>query len=115
MAYRDCPCLKCNSGKEREKRIKCRRKCTQFVAWKLSMQAMRQKKKEDKDRYLCANGLERIEMEIPVSYHSIAHRNLDQLNKGSHPFVIPNKGYDEEKGLLPDLCKIEYYQSFEIL
>lgn len=36
MAYRDCPCLKCNSGKEREKRIKCRRKCTQFVAWKLS-------------------------------------------------------------------------------
>src|SRR5574344_2869780 len=70
---------------------------------------------EDKDRYLCANGLERIEMEIPVSYHSIAHRNLDQLNKGSHPFVIPNIGYDEEKGLLPDLCKIEYYQSFEIL
>lgn len=69
----------------------------------------------DKDRYLCANGLERIEMEIPVSYHSIAHRNLDQLNKGAHPFVIPNKGYDEEKGLLPDLCKIEYYQSFEIL
>lgn len=70
---------------------------------------------EDKDRYLCANGLERIEMEIPVSYHSIAHRNLDQLNKGAHPFVIPNIGYDEEKGLLPDLCKIEYYQSFEIL
>ena len=70
---------------------------------------------DDKDRYLCANTLERVEMEIPVSYHSIAHRNLDQLNKGSHPFVIPNKGYDEEKGLLPDLCKIEYYQSFEIL
>lgn len=70
---------------------------------------------DDKDRYLCANALERVKMEIPVSYHSIAHRNLDQLNKGSHPFVIPNKGYDEEKGLLPDLCKIEYYQSFEIL
>ena len=70
---------------------------------------------DDKDRYLCANALERVEMEIPVSYHSIAHRNLDQLNKGSHPFVIPNKGYDKEKGLLPDLCKIEYYQSFEIL
>lgn len=70
---------------------------------------------EDKDRYLRACALERIEMEIPVSYHSIAHRNLDQLNKGSHPFVIPNKGYDVEKGLLPDLCRIEYYQSFEIL
>jgi len=54
-------------------------------------------------------------MEIPVSYHSIAHKNLDQLNKGYRPFVIPNKGYDDEKGLLVDLCKTEYYQSFEIL
>ena len=70
---------------------------------------------DDKDRYLRSNALERIEMEIPVSYHSIAHKNLDQLNKGSRPFVIPNKGYDDEKGLLVDICKTEYYQSFEIL
>lgn len=70
---------------------------------------------EDKERYLSANGLERIEMEIPVSYHSMAHRNLDQLDKGTRPFVVPNKGYDKEKGLLPDMCKTEYYQSFEIL
>jgi len=41
--------LKCDHGGEREKRIECRRKCTEFVAWKLSMQAVRQKKKEDKD------------------------------------------------------------------
>lgn len=70
---------------------------------------------EDKERYLSANGLERIEMEIPVSYHSIAHRNLEQLGKGSRPFIIPNRGYDNEKGLFPDMCKTEYYQSFEIL
>lgn len=70
---------------------------------------------EDKEMYLSANGLERIEMEIPVSYHSMAHRNLDQLDKGTRPFVVPNKGYDKEKGLLPDMCKTEYYQSFEIL
>lgn len=70
---------------------------------------------EDKERYVYANGSERIEMEIPVSYHSIAHRRLEQLNNGSRPFVIPNKGYDDEKGLMPDLCKTEYYQSFEIL
>mgnify|MGYP004512929023 CR=1 FL=1 len=70
---------------------------------------------EDKERYLSANGLERIEMEIPVSYHSMAHRNLEQLDKGSRPFIIPNRGYDNEKGLLPDMCKTEYYQSFEIL
>lgn len=51
MGYRDCPCLKCNHGGEREKRIECRRKCTEFVAWKLSMQAVRQKKKEDKNKF----------------------------------------------------------------
>lgn len=29
MGYRDCPCLKCDHGGEREKRIECRRKCTE--------------------------------------------------------------------------------------
>lgn len=70
---------------------------------------------KDKERYLQGTGMERAEMEIPVSYHSIAHRNLDQLNVGTRPFVIPDKGYDHEKGLLPDYCKTEYYQTFEIL
>ena len=70
---------------------------------------------KDKERYLQGNGQERAEIEIPVSYHSIAHRNLDQLNVGTHPFVIPDKGYDGKIGLLPDYCKTEYYQTFEIL
>ena len=70
---------------------------------------------KDKERYLQGTGMERAEMEIPVSYHSIAHRKLDQLNAGTRPFVIPDKGYDHEKGLLPDYCKTEYYQTFEIL
>ena len=51
MGYKECPCFKCDSGEKRESRIECRGKCTQFVAWKLSMQAMREKKKEDKDKY----------------------------------------------------------------
>lgn len=51
MGYQDCPCFKCDHGGKREKRIECRRKCTEFTAWKLSMQAIRQKKKEDKDKY----------------------------------------------------------------
>ena len=69
----------------------------------------------DKEAYLMGDTLERSELEIPISYHSIAHRNLEQIDKGMHPFVIPNKGYDEERGLLSDYCKTEYYQSFEIL
>ena len=51
MGYQDCPCFKCDHGGEREKRVECRRKCTEFTAWKLSMQAIRQKKEEDKDKY----------------------------------------------------------------
>lgn len=51
MSYRDCPCFKCKHGEEREERRICRRKCTEFVAWKLAMQATRNKKKEDRDKY----------------------------------------------------------------
>lgn len=60
---------------------------------------------EDKDRYLCANGLERIEMEIPVSYHSIAHRNLDQLNKGSHPLSFQTKDMMKKRDCYPICVK----------
>lgn len=72
-------------------------------------------KEEDKTKYLSCNSSERTAMEIPVSYHSIAHRNLEQLDKGMRPFVIPNSGYDDDLGLFTDLCKTEFYQSFEIL
>ena len=72
-------------------------------------------KEEDKPAYLNSTALERTELEIPVSYHSIAHKNLEQLSLGMHPFVLPNKGYDANLGLLPELCKTEHYQSFEIL
>ena len=70
---------------------------------------------EDKEAYLFEDPTKRTEMEIPMSYHSVAHRHLEQLDKGMRPFVIPNKGYDTEKGLIIDLCKTEHYQSFEIL
>lgn len=69
----------------------------------------------DKERYVNANALERAGMEIPVSYRSIAYRNLEQIDRGMRPFIIPNKAYDKEFGLLTDKCEIENYQSFEIL
>ena len=72
-------------------------------------------KEEDKSAYKSGDAQEKAELETPVSYHSIAHNNLEQIDVGAHPFVIPDKGYDEELGLLPDLCKTEYYKSFEIL
>lgn len=69
----------------------------------------------DKEAYLSGDASVRSELEIPVSYHSIAHRHLEQMDRGMRPFVVPNKGYDEERGLLSDYCKTRYYQSFEIL
>lgn len=48
MAYKDCPCVNCDHKADGEKRVACRKKCTEFTAWKLSMQAIRQKKKKIK-------------------------------------------------------------------
>lgn len=69
----------------------------------------------DKEIYLRGNTLERSEMEIPTSYNSIAHRNLEQINEGMRPFIIPNKAYNKEFGLLIDNASTSYYKSFDIL
>lgn len=69
----------------------------------------------DKETYQGGNVLERTELEIPVSYHSIAYKNLEQINEGTRPFVIPDKAYDKEKGLLIDNAVQANYKSFEIL
>lgn len=69
----------------------------------------------DKERYLTGSILGKSEMEIPVSYNSIAHRNLDQLDSGLRPFVVPDNSYDDKKGLMMDVCRREFYKSFEIL
>ena len=50
-------------------------------------------------------------LEIPVSYKSISHKGLAQIESGSMPFVIPDKAYDNEKGLLIDLAKPELITS----
>lgn len=69
----------------------------------------------DKEAYLNMNGIDRAELEIPVSYNSIAHNGLEQLNNGSRPYVIPNKAYNKEKGLLSEYAKPQYFNTFEIL
>lgn len=69
----------------------------------------------DKDSYPDADNLTRQLMEIPVSFHSIAHRNLDQLDTGSRPFVIPDKAYDTTMGLLIDEAFPCNYKLFELI
>ena len=43
-----------------------------------------------------------MELEIPVSFRSIRSKGLRQLAVGIHPFVIPDRAYSEELGLLSD-------------
>ena len=54
-------------------------------------------------------------MEIPVSYHAIAHRQLNQIDQGSRPFVIPDKAYDQAEGLLIDEAQPTNYRSYYML
>lgn len=71
-------------------------------------------KEDDKDEYL-SDSSARLELEIPASYKRIAYRKLDQLEVGSRPFVIPNKAYDDEMGLLIEYAKPEFYTKYEFL
>lgn len=71
-------------------------------------------KEDDKEEYL-KNPSVRMDLEIPASYKSIAYRNLEQLNAGSRPYVIPNKAYDDEMGLLMEYAKPEFLTKYEIL
>lgn len=68
----------------------------------------------DKDEYI-HTPTSRMLLEIPVSYKSVAYRNLQQLDVGSRPFIIPDKAYDDEKGLLIELARPEMFTQYEFL
>lgn len=63
----------------------------------------------DKETYECASGIERIEMEIPVSYKSIAYYQLDQIKAGSRPFIIPDHAYSNEIGFIKKQVRTALY------
>lgn len=56
-----------------------------------------------------------MENEIPISFQSVGYGNLKQLKEGMRPFVIPDKAYSEELGLLAEFLKPQYYNTFEII
>ena len=55
---------------------------------------------------------ERMALEIPVKYKSIAYTGLNRSEIGSRPFIVPQMAYDEEMGLLPEFLKPEFYNRF---
>lgn len=68
----------------------------------------------DKDKYQ-SEPLNRMMLEIPVSYKSIAYKKLQQIESGSRPFIIPEKAYDREKGLMIELANPESFTYYEII
>ncbi|WP_205502507.1 CRISPR-associated helicase Cas3' [Rufibacter psychrotolerans] len=63
----------------------------------------------DQEAYEAAEYEDRMQFEIPVRYHTIAYRKLDQSLLGTRPFIIPDCAYDPEKGLLLEFAKPEHY------
>jgi CRISPR-associated endonuclease/helicase Cas3 len=68
----------------------------------------------DKEEYL-NNPLNRMMLEIPVSYKSVAYKKLEQLDKGSRPFVIPDKAYNDEVGFLIEFASPDFFTKYEFL
>ncbi len=56
---------------------------------------------------------EKISFEIPYRYWSIANKNLEVVNFGNHPFVIPDKAYSPVLGVLSDYIHPRNYDRNE--
>jgi CRISPR-associated endonuclease/helicase Cas3 len=70
----------------------------------------------DRDVYPNINYEQQILMEIPVNYNSVRWKNLSQLSVGTHPFIVPDKAYSDERGLDFTKTDIEHYDvSYQIL
>ncbi len=68
----------------------------------------------DKEEYFLQPE-ERLTLEIPVSYKSIAYNGLRQIDVGSRPFIIPDRAYEDERGLLINLAKPEFFTHYDFL
>ncbi|MGL5227319.1 MAG: CRISPR-associated helicase Cas3' [Bacteroidales bacterium] len=59
------------------------------------------------------NSGQRIMYEIPLSYKAVF--GLTQSYAGNRPFLIPDVAYNEELGLLQNMCKKEHYKKYDFL
>ena len=63
----------------------------------------------DRQGYLVANANERMVIEIPVSYKTLAYNGLEKLTEGSLPFIIPDKAYSPELGFLAEFAYPKFF------
>jgi len=64
---------------------------------------------KDEIEYIHSTFIERTKMEIPVSFRSIAFKQLYQLKEGMRPFVVPDMAYTSQAGLKAELVKSSNY------
>lgn len=69
----------------------------------------------DEERYVRNESGVRSELEIPVSYCSVAYWGLRMNKHGTCPYVIPDAAYDSELGLLPDKLRDESNRTYDFL
>lgn len=56
--------------------------------------------------------IQRIKIEIPVSFRSVRYSKLSQLDYGSHPYIIPDEAYSDECGVVMEKVKSNLYNLF---
>jgi CRISPR-associated endonuclease/helicase Cas3 len=61
----------------------------------------------DQSEYENSGFERRLELEIPIRYFTVCKMNQSQ--KGNKPFIIPDKAYSEEMGLITSLIKEENF------
>lgn len=66
----------------------------------------------DQQAYEQAGYEERMQYEIPVRYHAIAHNGLARSEYGNKPFIVPDKAYNSALGLQMALARHDYYDAF---
>jgi CRISPR-associated endonuclease/helicase Cas3 len=63
----------------------------------------------DQNEYESSGFERRLELEIPIRYFNVCKMN--QSEKGNKPFIIPDKAYTNEFGLIASLIKEENFDS----
>ena len=71
--------------------------------------------RSDEEQYDENESGTRSELEIPVSYRSVAYLGLRMNKHGTCPYVIPDEAYDGELGLLPDELRDELNKTYDFL
>lgn len=69
----------------------------------------------EEEQYNKNESCARNEIEIPVSYRSVAFLGLRMSKYGTCPYVIPDNAYNGELGLLPDILKGESNKTYDFL